>query len=234
MRIDPHDSTDDHATIWTLIEEAAAGDDRRRAAFARMYLPLIRRYLGRRWRGSPLLEELEDATQDVLLECLRSGGVLESADPERAGGFRAFLFGATRNVARRHEAERATPKRVRTETHMPVEVDANEEQLGRMLDREWARCLVRQAAEHHRRTALVRGAEARRGVELLRLRFEQDLPIRAIAARWGEDPAVVHRRYRQARDEFRRSLRKVVAFHHPEAVDLEAECVRLLGLLGGD
>jgi RNA polymerase sigma factor (sigma-70 family) len=235
MPTDPHDSSSDiHATIWTMIHGAAAGDAAHRDEFAQTYLPLIRRYLGERWRGSPLAGELEDASQEVFLECLRAGGVLESANSDRSGGFRAFLFGAIRNVARRHESARAAQKRVRTETFMPAQVDANEEQLGKMLDREWARCLMRQAAEHHQRTALARGATARQGVELLRLRFEEDLPIRDIAARWGEDPAVVHRRYRQARDEFRRSLQKVVAFHHPESTDLEEECARLLAVLGGD
>jgi len=103
-----------------------------------------------------------------------------------------------------------------------------------VLDREWARCLMMQAAEHHRRTALTLGAAARQGVELLRLRFEEDLAVRDIAARWGEAPEVVHRRYRHAREEFRRSLLKVVAFHHPEATNLEEECRRLLSLLSGD
>jgi RNA polymerase sigma factor (sigma-70 family) len=217
-----------------MIHGAAAGDLSRRAEFAQEYLPLIRRYLGDRWRGSRLVNELEDASQEVFLECLREGGVLESANSNHSGGFRAFLFGTIRNIARRHESARAAPTRVETETFMPVQVDADEEQLGKMLDREWARCLMRQAAEHHQRTALVRGAASRQGVELLRLRFEEDLPIREIAARWGEDPAVVHRRYRQARDEFRRSLRKVVMFHHPDSTDLEQECARLLALLGGD
>ena len=78
--------------------------------------------------------------------------------------------------------------------------EAREEELGRGLDREWARLLMRDAAEHHARTALARGAAARRGVEVLRLRFQEGLAIRDIAARWNEDPAAVHRRYREARE----------------------------------
>lgn len=223
------DSSDADATIWTMIQGAAAGDEVRRDDFAEKYLPLVRRYLGERWRGSSLVGELEDATQEVFVECLRDGGVLESADVGRGAGFRAFLFGVVRNVARRFEGGRS--ERARTETVL-VEVDAYEEELGRTLDREWARCLMRQAAGRHRRTALARGAAARQGVEVLRLRFEEGLPIREIAARWGEDPAAVHRRYRQAREEFRKALRQVVAFHQPGATDLDEECARLFGLLG--
>ncbi len=219
------------ATAWTLVRGAAAGDAARRAEFAERYLPLVRRYLAERWRGTGSIDQLEDAAQEVFVECLREGGVLASVDPERAGGFRAFLFGAVRNVARRFEAARSDRERVGTLG--PGDLEAPDRRLDDVLDHEWALCLMRQAAEHHRRIALARGAAARQGVELLRLRFEEDLPVREIAARWGEDAAVVHRRYRQAREEFRRSLRAVVAFHNPGASDLDAECKRLLDLLGG-
>jgi len=221
-------------TIWTLIEEAAGGAAEPRDEFARLYLPLVRKYLGERWRGSPLAEEVEDAAQDVLVECMKNGGILERAQRGRPQGFRAFLFGAARNVARRHETERTARPRPGTGSRTPNDLRAREEDLGELLDREWARALVRQAAELHRMTALVRGAVAREGVELLRLCFEEGLPLREIAARWDVDPATVHRRYRQAREEFRRSLRKVVAFHQPGAGDLDAECRRLLELLGGE
>lgn len=220
-------------TIWTLIEEAGGGGAGPRDAFARAYLPLVRRYLGERWRGSPLAEEVEDAAQDVLVECLKGGGILERAERGRPRGFRAFLFGAVRNVARRHETERAGPARPRTGSQVPG-VRAREEELGDLLDREWARALVRQAAEHHRRTALARGAVAREGVELLRLHFEEGLALREIATRWNVDPAVVHRRYRQAREQFKRSLRKVVDFHQPGRGGVDAECRRLLEILGAD
>ena len=212
-----HDSPSDDrdATIWTMIHGAAGGDDLRREQFASRYLPLVRRYLGERWRGTPLVETLEDASQEVFLECLREGGVLENADPSRPGGFRAFLFGAVRNVARRQESARPSPRTEGADARPLERVEAREEELGAVLDREWARCLIRQAAEHHRRTALPRGAAAREGVELLRLRFEEGLAIRDIAARWDQEPAAVHRRYRRAREEFRRSLRRVVAFPPP-------------------
>ena len=230
----PHPVNDDPPTIWSMIHGAAAGDGARRSAFAERYLPLVKSYLATRWRGTQWIDALEDATQEVFVECLRGDGVLERADSAQPGGFRAFLFGAIRNVARRHE-QAVARARARVDGVPPGPIASRDDSLDTTFDREWARCLVRQAsAEQHRVTALVKGAVAREGVELLRLRFEENLPIRAIAARWGVEPATVHRRYRQARAEFRQCLRKVVAFHHPNAADLDRECADLLALLAGD
>src|SRR6516164_9188047 len=95
------------STCWTLLRDAAAGGDASRAEFAARYAPMVRAYLGVRWRGSNLLQELDDTTQDVFIECLRDGGLLERAQADRPGGFRAFLYGAVRKVALRAEARRA-------------------------------------------------------------------------------------------------------------------------------
>jgi RNA polymerase sigma-70 factor (ECF subfamily) len=70
-------------------------------------------------------------------------------------------------------------------------------------------------------------------VELLRLRFHENLPIRDIARRWGTDPAVLHHEYAKAREEFRSALLDVVTFHHaggPGAI--EEACRNLLTSLG--
>ena len=88
-------------TCWTLIRDAAAGDPAAREWFARVYLPVVTAYLAARWRSTR--HGVDDASQDVFVECFRAGGVLEKADPLR--GFRAVLLGAVRNVARRHEAK---------------------------------------------------------------------------------------------------------------------------------
>jgi hypothetical protein len=69
-------------------------------------------------------------------------------------------------------------------------------------------------------------------VELLRLRFEEGLPIRTIAAQWGIDAVAVHHAYALARKEFRAALLEVVAFHHPGRPDaLEQEAAGLLNAL---
>src|SRR5215218_8624497 len=100
--------SDRDSTCWTLLRDAAAGGEVPRAEFAARYAPVVRAYLAARWRGSPdRLGDLDDAVQDVFVECLRDGGLLERASADRPGGFRAFLYGAVRNVALRAEARRA-------------------------------------------------------------------------------------------------------------------------------
>jgi hypothetical protein len=69
-------------------------------------------------------------------------------------------------------------------------------------------------------------------VELLRLRFEENLPIRAIAEAWAIDAAKLHHAYALARQEFRAALLEVVAFHqHGTSAELEEEAVSLLKAL---
>ena len=72
-----------------------------------------------------------------------------------------------------------------------------------------------EAGRLQRDRATERGLDAIQRVELLRLRFEENLPIRDIAVRWDTDPAIVHKSYAIARKEFRSALLEVVAFHHP-------------------
>ena len=51
----------------------------------------------------------EDAVQEVFVECFRRGGALEAVGAGRVPGFRAFLYGVIRNVARRFESRPAPP-----------------------------------------------------------------------------------------------------------------------------
>src|SRR5262245_61258276 len=95
------------STCWTEIHAAAVGGAADREPFALRYGPVVRAYLAARWRGSPCLADLDDAVQEVFVECFRRGGALERVEPDRAGGFRPFLFGVVRNVALRLEARRA-------------------------------------------------------------------------------------------------------------------------------
>jgi RNA polymerase sigma-70 factor (ECF subfamily) len=91
---------------------------------------------------------------------------------------------------------------------------------------------MRQAAERQAGCAALAGVEAQRRLELLRLRFQEDLPIREIAQRWQADPAAVHRDYTKAREEFREALKDVLrAYSAAEGQALERECAELLALL---
>ncbi|MCA9319210.1 MAG: sigma-70 family RNA polymerase sigma factor [Planctomycetes bacterium] len=221
------------ATCWTLIEGAADGAKDARDLFVRRYGPVVKVYLMSRWHSRPELRDLDDALQDVFLECFKEGGALEKAERRRNGGFRAFLFGVTRNVAVRCEQRRARLNHRELLTQGPgddlaaVELDPD-----LAFDRAWAQSTVREALEMMRRRALVSGDEARARVELLECRFQRGMPIREIAAQRQVPAARIHHDYAQARREFHTSLRDVVAFDLGGLEkDVHAECRDLLRLL---
>ena len=214
-------------TCWTLIRDAAGGDADAQERFARVYRPVARGALGGRWKGSPRAAWVEDAVQDVFVECFKPGGVLASADAE-SGGFRGFFLAVVRNVARRHE------EKYRPAVPLPDECPAEDTSLSVAFDKAWARALLKEAARVQAETARESGGRAVKRVELLRLRFQEGLPIRAIAEKWDEDAAKLHHEYATARDEFRAALRSVVAFHQPAATGaaLDDACRELLALVG--
>ncbi len=214
------------STCWTIIRAAAAGNPADREELAHRYLGVVRAYLAARWRGSMIISELGDAVQDVFVECFRQGGALEAVDAGRVPSFRAFLYGISRNVARRFESRHPGP------SPLPDQIDANEESQSRLFERAWAQAIMSEAAKLLRDGATARGPAAVQRVELLQLRFEENLPIRAIAERWGVDPADLHHAYPTARKEFRAALLRVVAFHSPGAQEqLEQEAASLLKAL---
>ncbi|MHC4453023.1 MAG: sigma-70 RNA polymerase sigma factor region 4 domain-containing protein [Planctomycetota bacterium] len=188
---------------------------------------MIRSYLGDRWRGSPLLDQLDDAAQEVFLACFRDESPLHKAGPEWDGGFRAFLFGVVRNVARGFEK-----KRTRSKERAAVDLDAftdDADPVSKVFDRAWAISLMQQAARRQADQAARKGPESVLRVKLLRLRFQEGKPIREIARLWEMDPARLHREYATARNEFQAALADVVRLHQGGgAKQIEAECLRLL------
>lgn len=220
-----------HTTCWTLIDGAAGGDEEDRGRFAVTYRAVVTAVLEARWRSSPLAAQVEDAAQDVFLECFKAGGALGRADRGR-GGFRPFLFGIVRNVASRYE---------RAAGAAPALEDAAESIAARdgdsraAFDRAWAGMVIRRARVRQAELAARTGPAAVRRVEVLRLRFEEGLAVREIAARFGVIPDRVHEDYKLARREFERALRDVIGFDLPEGGPeaVEAECRGLLGLLQG-
>ncbi|MAE64316.1 MAG: RNA polymerase subunit sigma-24 [Phycisphaeraceae bacterium] len=224
------------ATCWTLIRGAAAGRSDDRSVFGRRYAEPVRAFFAARWRFSVNRQEVEDALQEVFLECFRRGGVLDRVDADRPGGFRAFLYGVCRNVAMRTESGRKKA-RDRGIDDLRVDLDrveCDETSLSRAFDRGWAKTIVREAAQRHEELARAAGREHLQRLELLRMRFGDGLPVREIAARLGkEDKDAIHRELRRARLEFRNALQEIVAYHQPTASagDVERECERLQALL---
>ncbi|MEM8883832.1 MAG: sigma-70 family RNA polymerase sigma factor [Planctomycetota bacterium] len=227
--------TSQEPTCWSLVEGAREGRADARARFADAYLPVVRAYLLARWGRGPLREGVDDAVQDTFVECFRDAGALSRVSGGGRSRFRTFLYAVVRNVARRRE-ERWQRDDLR---RSPLEGDgehpeARDARLSVAFDRAWANAILQRAVQRMRADARNGTDEARRQVELLRLRFTEDLPIRAIAERWDEDPASVHRLYARAREGYKRSLIVEMRFDQPEltAAELESACVGLLGLVG--
>ncbi|MCU0725741.1 MAG: sigma-70 family RNA polymerase sigma factor [Planctomycetes bacterium] len=218
------------ATRWSLIRKVRSGRAPDREDFARIYEPVVRAFLGARWRASPLRQDIDDAVQEVFLACFREGGALARVEPDHPGGFRAYLHGVVRHVAQHMERSRRRRKDAPGPVDFEPEVhDAGEERLSRVFDRAWALSLLREAVERQWELAREKDDDAVRRVELLRLRFEEGLPIREIAKRWEVDAARLHQEYGRARREYREALAEVVGWHLPGAKhEIAAECRRLL------
>lgn len=220
-------------TCWTLVEEASAGQPGARELFARVYLPVVRAYLGARWKNGPRSAQLDDAVQETFVECFRANGALGRVERSPSEKFRTYLFGVVRNVALRFEERGARDQGRRAAEPAALEaLPSLDERASQAFDRAWAEELLRRAAERQEARARERGPEAMRRVELLRLRFQEDLPIRDIAALWAIDAVQLHREYARARDEFKEALIEEVGYHQPGTTgDLARECQALLGLL---
>ena len=221
-------------TCWTLIESAADGDRAARDAFVERYLPVVRAYLRARWRDRLPESELEDAVQEVFVECLKDEGVLEKNRARRGASFRAYLFGAVRNVALRAEVARARKiDGPRTDSFHAHALPTGDDTSSRAFDRAWAAAIVSEAAERQMREARIEGPPALRRVELLRLVFQEDRGIADIARDWDVPAESLHREYAKARAEFAAALKGVVAFHVTESdAAVERECRDLMALLG--
>jgi DNA-directed RNA polymerase specialized sigma24 family protein len=226
-----HASSNADDTCWTVLRAASKGDAEARSRFSRSYAAAIRSYLEARWHGRLLAGETDDATQEVFVECLKPGGVLDHADATR-GDFRGLLFGLVRNVARRFE-ERALQrgKLIPKDSDAYAHLTADDPGQATLFDRSWARALIRQSKRLHHERAMNQGPAAQRRIELLERRFGSGEAIRTIAAAWGVPAQEVHNAYRKARTEFYGCLREIVAFHSPAGADFDSECRRLLDLL---
>jgi RNA polymerase sigma factor (sigma-70 family) len=220
-------SVGERETSWTLIDAARDGDRAARERFATEYESIVRAYFSARWSRGRLASEIDDAVQEVWIDCLRDRGALERADPERP--FRPFLSGVARTVALRFEQRRGRDEAapVRDESH-----EARETRLSVAFDRAFAQQVMREASELQRTQAAAAGGVKVRRVELLELRFQRGLTIPQIAEQWGEDAARLHHLYADARDDFRDALREVVKRRNGGGdAALERECDWMLEVL---
>jgi hypothetical protein len=57
------------STCWTVIRAGSAGSPADRDELGRRYLGVVQAYLSARWRASTLRKNLDDATQEVFINC---------------------------------------------------------------------------------------------------------------------------------------------------------------------
>ncbi len=221
-------------TRWSLVLGAARGDTDRRDTFARQYAPVIRSYFAARWRLPVDHDQVVDATQDVFVQCFKDEGALERVDPERAGGFRAYLYGVASNVSLMMERKHARQRKAeRTESAVDLAaVERRQETLSQVFDKAWANMIAREA----RRRLAERATQSERDAERFRcleMQYAQGLTPRVIAERIGMPVTDVYERLREARKSFRLALLEVLGDHNPDAstADLESTCRDLVGLL---
>lgn len=220
------------ATCWTLIHAVHGGDRAARSDFVERYLPAVQAYLKARWSKGPLGSECDDAAHEVFVRCFSDAGPLDRLPTVSKGGFRSFLFGVTRNVAREIENDRR--RRPRAEGGEAIDVAGENSRLSAVFDRQFARQVMREARARYQETASQGDEAARARLEILALRFDQNMPIRDIAKARGEDAARIHKEYARARREFRESLLEIVGEQNPdrsisEVQDFAKHLVELLG-----
>lgn len=215
-------------TSWSLIDAAAEGEMAARDRFVRTYRPFIERALLARWGSRAEAMDVEDALQEIFLDCFRHEGALTRANPER-GGFRAFLFGVTRHVALRFE-ERLARRKARQLAAEPEPEWLCP--LPQAFDRSWAISILEEARVSHRAWAERRGDAALRRVRLLELRFRDHKSGREIASELGLSEKGLEKAAALARREFEAILRQTIARHDPgDAAHLDDECRALLKAL---
>ncbi|MEM7201648.1 MAG: sigma-70 family RNA polymerase sigma factor [Planctomycetota bacterium] len=219
-------------THWTIVLAAADGDAEARETFATRYLPVVRAYLRARWRGRAAQSDLEDAVQEVFVDCLRDDGALTRVEREHQGSFRSYLAGVTRNIALRFETGGAKRRQRIAEDERPDDTPDEEARLTKIFDRAWAQSLVQEAAERLTAAAEQAGPEAVRRVELLRRRYHEGNALKDVAEEWGVPAKAVYREIERARAEYAAILRRVVGEREGcQGEELTQACEQIMKLL---
>jgi RNA polymerase sigma factor (sigma-70 family) len=201
---EPRPTGPEAGDVWALVHAAAAGDPQALDRFCRRFGNDLRHWLRLRWRGSPWRHQVDDAAQEVLLECFRPGGALARVDARRCRHFESYLRGVMSNVAARIARREA---RATTRWHPSGLLlragGAPDAEPRTRLDLANVRATIDAAVG---RLELEGATAGHTLAELVRLHFFDGLPVRAIAARWHEPAARIHEQRRRARILLRRSL----------------------------
>ena len=207
-----------HSTCWMVIRGAKQGRDADRNRFTRRYMPIVRSYLQARWSKSSMAIDVDDATQAVFSDCFR----LDAAGVGAPGSFRPRSPGLD---AGGRGALRASPPACTHGGGGKGPVRAVRPRLCRRGSRGGAR-----ASRGAGRAPATRPHAS--APNSCACGSKRKLRIEQIARRWGVDAETLHDAYTRAKEEFRRALIDVVAFHHGGTRDeVVRECGRLLALI---
>jgi RNA polymerase sigma-70 factor (ECF subfamily) len=166
---------------------ALAGDDAAwRALYERAFGPLhafVHLRTGRR----------DDATEEALQECwLTAVRRMRDFDPGK-GTFEGWLRGIAENVLRNRRRS-AARERARTGVDLGSAAGSREDARGGDLSEGIALALTALPARYQ---------------EVIRAKYEEDLPVAEIAARRGESPKAVESLLSRARAAFRKAYRSL-------------------------
>lgn len=224
------------ATSWTILRDAASGDHEARAAFVRRYMPAVRAYLNSRWGGTVLFGYVDDTAQEVFVQFLRPGNLLDDGLKRLDSfvSFRAYLRGLVRNVARMTERREYRRLEVQSPSSPfdPDALEAGETRCSVAFDRAWAKGVIAETI------VVVSGREpgadpdVQRRYELVRLRFRDGLSVQEIADREGTSRFVIYRELEKAGQEFRDAMTEVLRKQAAGSdADIESQRRRILEML---
>jgi len=220
------------STAWSMIVAAGAGEHAARARFAQHYDSVIRAYLSARWRLPTTHEAVDDAAQEVFVQCFKPGGALQGVEASGPARFRTYLYAVVRNVADRIERDKGVRRAAQEPSAGLDQLAHDEATLSRVFDRAWVGTITR-SAWLLMVSRLSQDATGRDRIQVLDLRFRDGLAAGAIAERLKLEPGYVYQQLRNAKRDFRTALVDVVGSQHPGSTkeEVEARCVDLVALL---
>jgi DNA-directed RNA polymerase specialized sigma24 family protein len=213
-----------------MIADARCGNREARERFAKLYEPLVKGYLAKRWRLPISHGRVLDASQEVFYQCYKADGILSNSRATYRQRFHTYLRGAVRRVAANMDRQRIVNRdRIKG---LPQNLDDAEQQteasLSRVFDIAWTRIVISEAGLIAQEQA--DGNSSRTlGLRALRLRHADGYGCREIASHLGVDQEGVYEILRVAKKDFRIAMLTVMSTYYPNMTEteLQSECSKL-------
>mgnify|MGYP002009844927 CR=1 FL=1 len=212
-------------TIWSDLEDAAAGHASAVEGFVARYRPPVVRYL----RQQGVDAQAEDLAQEVFLRLFAQSALERGLAAQ--GRFRSFLLGLTHNVLLEHWRAQRALKRGGAARH--VSFDLAQHDLSAHPGPSEEETFVRCWQEHALRLALERvGEEHPRQGELLRRTARGETPAQ-IADELGRPAGQVRVDLHRARKRLAQRVREEIARFASDRAEYEHEVAAFLARLPG-